>query len=41
LITRADLLPESRLSPLLDQSDERIAILVQSIATAKTGRQKS
>jgi hypothetical protein len=41
LITRADLLPESRLSPLLDESDESIAIIVKSIATAKTDRQKS
>jgi four helix bundle protein len=41
LITCADLLPESRLSPLLDESDELIAIVVNSIATAKTGRQKS
>ena len=41
LITCADLLPESRLSPLLDESDELIAIIVKSIATAKTGRQKS
>ena len=41
LITCADLLPESRLSPLLDESDELIAIIVKSIATAKTGRQIS
>jgi four helix bundle protein len=41
LITCAELLPESRLSPLLDESDELIAIIVKSIATAKTGRQKS
>jgi hypothetical protein len=40
LIPSADLLPESRLSPLLDESDELIAIVVKSIATAKTGRQK-
>jgi hypothetical protein len=41
LITCADLLPESRLSPLLDESDESIAIVVKSIATAKTGRHES
>ncbi len=41
LITCADLLPESRLSPLLDESDELIAIIVRSIATAKTGKRKS
>jgi len=41
LITCADLLPESRLSPLLDESDELIAIIVKSIATAKTGKRKS
>jgi four helix bundle protein len=41
LIVRADLLPESRLSPLLDESDQLIAILVKSIATAKTRKQES
>ena len=41
LLTCTDLLPESRLSPLLDESDELIAIIVTSIATAKTGREKS
>ena len=35
LIICADLLPESRLSPLLDESDELIAIIVKSISTAK------
>ena len=40
LIACADLLPQSRLSPLLDESDEWISIIVQSIATAKTGAQK-
>jgi hypothetical protein len=32
---------ESRLSPLLDESDELIVVVVKSIATAKTVRQKS
>ena len=41
LIICADLLPESRLSPLLDESDELIAIIVKSIATAKTDKRKS
>ncbi len=41
LIICANLLPESRLSPLLDESDELIAIIVKSIATAKSGKQKS
>ena len=41
LIRCADRLPESRLSPLLDESDELIAIIVKSIATAKTGKRKS
>jgi four helix bundle protein len=41
LLACTDLLPESRLSPLLDESDELIAIVVKSIATGKTGRQKS
>ena len=36
----ADLLPQSRLSPLLDESDELISIIVKSIATAKTGAPK-
>ncbi|MCY2994618.1 MAG: four helix bundle protein [Planctomycetota bacterium] len=40
LIVRADLLPEARLSPLLDESDQLIAILVKSIVTAKTRKQK-
>ena len=41
LITCAELLLEFRLSPLLDESDELIAIIVKSIATAKTGKQTS
>ena len=36
LIVCADLLPETRLSPLLDENDELIAIFVKSITTAKT-----
>ncbi len=40
LIACAELLPESRLSPLLDESDELISIIVKSIATAKTGEQQ-
>jgi len=40
LIVRADLLPEARLSPLLDESDQSIAIMVKSIATAKTRKQE-
>lgn len=35
LIIRADLLPPPRLAPLLDESDELIAIFVKSITTAK------
>jgi four helix bundle protein len=35
LIVLADLLPEARLSPLLEESDELIAIFVKSITTAK------
>ena len=35
LIVCADLLPETRLSPLLDENDELIAIFVKSITTAK------
>jgi len=41
LIVRADLPPESRLSPLLDESDQLIAIIVTSIATAKKRKQQS
>ena len=37
LIACAELLPQSRLSPLLKESDELISIIVKSIATAKTG----
>ena len=40
LFVRADLLPETRLSPLVDESDQLIAILVKSIVTAKTRKQK-
>ncbi len=40
LIVRADLLPESRLNQLLDESDQSIAIIVKSIATAKTRKQE-
>ena len=40
LIVRADLLPESRLNQLLDESDQLIAIIVKSIATAKTRKQE-
>ncbi len=40
LIVRADLLPAARLTPLLDESDQLIAILVKSIATAKTRKQE-
>jgi four helix bundle protein len=40
LISRADLLPESRLAPLVQESDELISIIVTSIATAKGGEQK-
>src|SRR5262245_53555610 len=35
LIVRADLLPETRLNPLLDECDQLIAILVKSVTTAK------
>lgn len=35
LIVCAELLPEMRLSPLLDENDELIAIFVSSITTAK------
>ena len=40
LIACADPLPQSRLSPLLDESDELISIIVTSMATAQTGEQK-
>ncbi len=40
LLACADLLPQSRLSPLLDESDELISMIVQSIATAQTGEQQ-
>jgi len=40
LIVRADLLPVARLTQLLDESDQLIAILVKSIATAKTRKQE-
>ncbi len=40
LIVRADLLPGARLTQLLDESDQLIAILVKSIATAKTRKQE-
>jgi four helix bundle protein len=36
LIVRAELLPETRLMPLIDESDQLIAIIVKSIATAKS-----
>jgi len=39
LTVRADLLPETRLTQLLDESDQLIAIIVKSIATAKTRKQ--
>jgi len=39
LIVRADLLPETRLTQLLDETDQLIAIIVKSISTAKTGKQ--
>lgn len=35
LIVRADLLPKTRLTQLLDESDQLIAIVVKSITTAK------
>ena len=41
LIVRADLLPESRLTQLVDESDQLIAIFVKSITTAKTRKQAS
>jgi four helix bundle protein len=41
LIVHADLLPDYRLASLLDESDQLIAIIVKSIATAKTGKQQS
>jgi hypothetical protein len=40
LIVRADLLPVARLTQLLDESDQLIAILVKSIATAKARKQE-
>jgi len=40
LIVRADLLPAARLAQLLDESDQLTAILVKSIATAKTRKQE-
>jgi four helix bundle protein len=40
LIVRAELMPKSRLNPLLDESDQLIAIVVKSIATAKSHQQK-
>jgi four helix bundle protein len=36
LTVRAELLPETRLSPLLEENDQLIAIFVKSVATAKT-----
>ena len=39
LIVRAELLPETRLSPLINESDELIAIIMKSISTAKSRRQ--
>ena len=41
LIVNADLLPETRLSPLLDENDELIAIFVKSITTAKARKPAS
>ena len=41
LIVLAELLPKAKLSPLLDESDELIAILVKSISTAKTRKAPS
>ena len=41
LIIRAELLPEVRLAPLLDESDQLISIIVKSIATAKARQQKT
>ena len=41
LIVCADLLPETRLSPLLDENDELIAIFVKSITTAKARKAAS
>ena len=38
LIVRAELLPETRLNQLIDESDQLIAIIVKSIATAKSRR---
>lgn len=38
LIVRAELLPEARLNQLIDESDQLIAIIVKSIATAKSRR---
>jgi four helix bundle protein len=38
LIVCAELLPETRLSPLLDENDELIAIFVKSITTAKSAK---
>ncbi len=38
LIVRAELLPEERLNQLIDESDQLIAIIVKSIATAKSRR---
>ena len=40
LIVRARLLPQSRLSLILDECDQLIAIIVKSIATARAGTQK-
>lgn len=39
LVVSSNLLPERRLTPLLDECDQLIAIIVKSIATAKAGRQ--
>jgi len=41
LIVCAELLPEMRLSPLLDENDELIAIFVSSITTAKSRKPAS
>ena len=40
LIIHAELLPETRLARLLDESDQLISIIVKSISTAKTRQQK-
>jgi len=38
LILKADLLPDSRMSSLLDESDQLCNIIAKSIVTAKTNR---